>query len=196
MREIAGAAGPDVEAASLAACVASVFELDVPPLTPGAALLDARQWLAPRNLRPPEIAGPPRFAWPGYWLARDAAGRWVVMFGVPSAVVWDPTGNSTAAEAIVAGLLPAPLALTPPMLAGPGTSAAVAGRVELICVAAAAEAPGTVVDHARALAGRGLDRDRSAPARGTVSGGHGSGRALTLIEGEVLAELRRPAGRA
>jgi MOSC domain-containing protein YiiM len=195
MREIAAAAGPDVEAASLAACVASVFELEVPPLAPGAALLDVRQWLAQRNFGLAEIADPQRFAWPGYWLARDAAARWVVMFGVPSAVVWDPTGHATATEAIVAGLLPAPLALTPPMLAGPGTSAAVAGQVELICVAAGAEAPATVVDQARALAGRGLDGDRYAAAQGTFSSGHGSGRALTLVEGEVLDELRLPDGR-
>ncbi|MCW3062971.1 MAG: hypothetical protein JWN32_143, partial [Solirubrobacterales bacterium] len=176
MREIAAAAGPDVETASLAACVASVLELEVPPLTPGAALLEVRQWLAQRNFGLADIADPQGFAWPGYWLARDAGGRWVVMFGVPSAVVWDPTGRGTAVEAIVAGLLPAPLALTPPMLAGPGTSAAVAGRVELICLAAGAEAPVTVVDQARALAGRGLDGDRYAAARGTFSGGPGSGR--------------------
>jgi MOSC domain-containing protein YiiM len=196
MREIPAAAGPDVEATSLAACVASVFELDVPPLTPGAALVDARQWLAQRNFGLAEIADPQRFAWPGYWLARDAGARWVVMFGVPSAVVWDPTGQSTATEAIVAGLLPAPLALTRPMLAGPGTSAAVAGRVEVICLAAGPEAPPTVVDYARALAGRGLDGDRYAVAQGTFSDGPGSGRALTLVEGEVFDELRLPDGRA
>ncbi len=41
----------------------------------------------------------------------------------------------------------------------------------------------------RAIAGRGLEGDRYEAGAGTFSPGPGGGRALTLVEGEVLDEL-------
>ena len=56
-------------------------------------------------------------------------------------------------------------------------------------IAAEAEAAPVLVESAMAVAGRGLEGDRYADGRGTFSPGPAGGRALTLIEGEVLAEL-------
>ena len=198
MHEVRASEELDVEVASLAACVSSVFELaphDLPDLPPDAALMRVRQWLAARNIGLAEVADPGSFSWPGYWLARvlpeAAPPRWVVMFGVPSDVVWDPTGSELGEVRRVAGLLPAPLALTEALLAGglPFDGAAGEGQVELICIAPAACEPVAVVESARALRGRGLEGDRYAIAAGTFSQAHSLGGALTLIEGEVIDDL-------
>ena len=201
MREVGASEELDVEGASLAACVSSVFELaphDLPELPPEAALMRARQWLAGRNLGLVEVADPGSFSWPGYWLARlvskAAPPRWVVMFGVPSDVVWDPTGSELGEVQRVAGLLPAPLALTEDLLAGLPSEGAGEGQVELICIAPAACEPVAVVESARALRGLGLAGDRYAIAAGTFSQAPSLGGALTLIEAEVIDDLEHADG--
>lgn len=68
------------------------------------------------------------------------------------------------------------------------------GHVELLALAAAAEAPMTVVAEAVARAGRGLRGDRYFDARGTFSDPHASGNDITLVEGEVLDALALPSG--
>jgi MOSC domain-containing protein YiiM len=64
------------------------------------------------------------------------------------------------------------------------------GRVEFIHVAVSEGEPMRATDRIRALAGIGLDGDRYATGRGHFSGRPGTGRALTLIEAEVLESLR------
>jgi MOSC domain-containing protein YiiM len=62
-------------------------------------------------------------------------------------------------------------------------------------VAPAAEAAMVGVERAWARAGRGLEGDRYFDGRGTFSNRFGRGHDLTLIEGEVLDDLKLPAGR-
>ena len=64
------------------------------------------------------------------------------------------------------------------------------GRVESIHVATGEAQSMRAVERIRLLAGVGLDGDRYAMGRGHFSGTPGTGRALTLIEGEVLDLLR------
>jgi len=81
------------------------------------------------------------------------------------------------------------VALTTPAAApSPGGERA-SGVVELLALAAAAEAPMTLVQQATAQAGRGLRGDRYFDARGTFSDPHATGNDLTLIEAEVLEQL-------
>ena len=64
------------------------------------------------------------------------------------------------------------------------------GRVECIHVAVSEGEPIRSTDRIRVLAGMGLEGDRYATGRGHFSGTPGSGRAITLIEAEVLESLR------
>src|SRR5438128_7152963 len=64
------------------------------------------------------------------------------------------------------------------------------GRVECIHVAVSEGEPMRATDRIRVLAGIGLEGDRYATGRGHFSGMPGSGRAVTLIEAEVLESLR------
>jgi MOSC domain-containing protein YiiM len=68
------------------------------------------------------------------------------------------------------------------------------GRVELIHVATREGEPMRALDRVRLLAGVGLEGDRYATGRGHFSGTPGSGRALTLVEGEVLESVRDSQG--
>src|SRR5438270_1437912 len=63
------------------------------------------------------------------------------------------------------------------------------GRVEGIHVAISEGEPMRATDRIRVLAGIGLEGDRYATGRGHFSGSPGTGRALTLIEAEVLESL-------
>jgi hypothetical protein len=149
------------------------------------------QWLAERNLGLVPIAEPAAFAWPGQWLAVvEAAGtaHAVVMFGSPSGVWLDPAGAYRERAEIVSGWMLAPLDLHLPTTT-PYGNAAGAGTVAAILVAPAAEAPLQRVDVAEALAGRGLRGDRYANGAGTFTA-PGSGYELTLVEAEVLDEIR------
>jgi hypothetical protein len=66
-----------------------------------------------------------------------------------------------------------------------------AGTVEGLAIAPAAEAPMQLIDAAKACAGRGLDGDRYAAGAGTFTprGDRRPGYDLTLIAAEVLDEL-------
>jgi len=155
-----------------------------------------REWLATRNLGLVPVRDPQDFAWPGRFIAlldNGATRRGVVMFGVPPGVLDDPSagGGGAIAEAFV--LAP----LNPSLAPGSepyGEAGPAEGVVEAIAVAGAAEQEPVLVDRVRALAGRGLEGDRYAKGAGTFSGGTGDGRALTLIEGEVLDAMQLPDG--
>src|SRR2546421_12898302 len=69
-----------------------------------------------------------------------------------------------------------------------------AGRVEFIHLAESEGEPMRATDRNRALAGIGLEGDRYASGRGHFSKTPGTGRALTLIEAEVLEHLRDSMG--
>jgi MOSC domain-containing protein YiiM len=64
------------------------------------------------------------------------------------------------------------------------------GRIESIHLAIGEGEPMRSVDSIRVIAGLGLDGDRYATGRGHFSGTPGTGRALTLIEAEVIESLR------
>ncbi len=91
------------ELASFMACLATVLELDpdtlpVPaPGEDGPTGWTLSRWLGGLGMGLVAIADPTGFTWPGPWLARvadaGAAPRFVVMYGVPSGVVWDPAGT-------------------------------------------------------------------------------------------------------
>jgi len=150
-----------------------------------------RQWLAERNLGLVPIADADAFDWPGQWIAvvRDGEGdHAVVMFGSPSGAWLDPSGAYHDGSRIEAGWMVTPLDIHLPT-DHPYVTPSAVGTVAAILVAAVAEAPLTGVDEAEALAGRGLAGDRYEASRGTFSG-PGRGYEVTLVEAEVLDEIR------
>jgi hypothetical protein len=179
-----------IDRASLAGCVAELVGCAAAEVPAADTLADLRSWLAARNLGLVPVRDPDAFTWPGPFLAvRDtAAGRFaVVMFGVPPGVLHDPgaAGPGALAEAWVL----APFDRLLPTGAGAyGQPGSTPGRVEAIVVAPAAEAEAEMVDRA-IVAADGIEGDRYAAAIGSFSDTPGSGRALTLIEAEVLDEL-------
>lgn len=183
---------------SLAACVASLLELDVgaiPAVGTAPLLITVRQWLAERGLGLVAVADPGAFSWAGPWIAQvtgqDGIDRHVIMFGIPSGVIFDPLGLPPDGAAVTAGYVLA--ALEPPR---PDANPApvVGGRVEAIFVAARAGEPMRPLDAARAIAGQGLEGDRYAVGEGTFSVRGGRGNELTLIAGETLDTLTLPDG--
>ena len=68
------------------------------------------------------------------------------------------------------------------------------GRIESIHVAESQGQPMRAVERIRLIAGVGLAGDRYAMGRGHFSSTPGTGRALTLIEAEVIESLRGDAG--
>jgi MOSC domain-containing protein YiiM len=195
------AAGPGTPAErSLAACLASLLELELGAIpVPGEAplLVAARQWLAERGLGLIAVADPQAFAWAGPWIAQfiddDGIDRHVIMFGIPSGVIFDPLGlPEDALGRVHAGYVLA--ALDPPR-PDPTPAPVGGGRVEAIFVAPQAGAPMRWLDEVRAIAGRGLEGDRYAVGRGMFSVAGGRGHELTLIAGEVLDALALPDGR-
>ncbi len=197
MREVRLPASEEpLEAASLRACLATILELpieELPRLSPDeepATGWTISRWLGGFGLGLARIAAPDTFGWPGPWIGR-ADGRFVVMYGVPSGVVWDPAGGSELArEAIEEGFLLAAgdIALArPPRPPAP----AAAGIVEAIAVAPSAGEPAQLLPRARALAGQGLEGDRHVSGTGTFPSGM-PGSALTLIEAEVCESFDPP----
>ncbi|HEX6389310.1 MAG TPA: MOSC domain-containing protein [Solirubrobacteraceae bacterium] len=161
---------------SLHACIASLVGT-----TPSG---DARLWLASRGLGLVPIADARDFAWAGPWIAIRENGDACVMFGVPSAPVFEPAGPSDAP--IAEGLLLAPLDVslwTPPKFGDPGT-----GVVEALLVAPDKQAPVQEREAVTAVVGRGLEGDRYFEGRGTFASGR-PGSELTLIDAAVLDEL-------
>lgn len=188
---------------SVAACLASILELDVARVpVPGDGHPQPwtvwRQWLGQRGLGLVPIADPANFDWPGPWLAMvraaDGVGRvGAVAFGAPPGLAWSPLGGPETFDAVDVGYLiaPADVALWEPSV---DVAACSPGTVETIVIASEAEAAMHQVDRAVARAGRGLEGDRYFEARGTFSNAHGRGYDLTLIEAEVLDTLDLPAG--
>src|SRR5579884_1656123 len=193
------------EAASLLACVATILELD-PAVLPRPAAGESpaggwtlSRWLGSLGLALAPVADAPSFSWPGPWIARvrpegGGEARHVVMFGVPSGVVWDPlapaAADAPASLTIESGLLiaAADIALAmPQQLAAPPSG----GTVEAIWVAGSAGEPARALERVRALPGRGLEGDRHVEGRGTFPSGP-PGSALTLIEAEVCASFDPP----
>lgn len=188
--------------ASLRACVATVVELpaeDVPEPRPGenpALGFTLSRWLGGRGLGIARVADPASFAWAGPWIARLGGvdgGRYVVMYGVPSGVVWDPVGGPPVEQAgLEDGFLIAAgdIALALPELPGPPAGD---GSVVGVYVARSAGEPARSLTQERALAGLGLDGDRHAAGTGTFPSGV-SGSALTLIAAEVCESFDPPLG--
>jgi len=203
MREVSvPAAGAPHEQDSFLACLATVLELrfeDLPLLAEGEDAVTGwtvSRWLGGLGLGLARIADPTSFSWPGPWIARirppaPHAPRAVVMFGVPSGVVWDPAGGpELQVDWIEDGFIVAAgdisLAL-PPRPPAP----VAAGTLEAIWIAGAAGKPEQALQAVRAIAGRGLEGDRHAIGTGTFPSGP-AGSALTIIEGEVCEAFDPP----
>jgi hypothetical protein len=198
VREVASPNGS--EAATLAACVATILELPFDAVPQALADEDAARWRLMRwlgglglGLVPVDDAA--SFSWAGPWIgwARAASGerRAVVMYGVPSAVVWDPSGTIGAdgwepAGGYVIAALDIALA-KPPRPRAPHST----GTIEAIFVAANASEPARARQSVRALAGHGLEGDRHVAGTGTFPSGL-PGSALTLIEAEVCESFAPP----
>jgi hypothetical protein len=195
---------PDMptETASFLSCLATVLDLrpaELPALEDGeepASGWTVSRWLGGLGLGIARVADPATFSWAGPWIARVMVpglptGRFVVMYGVPSGVVWDPAGDGQVVnEWITDGYLLAAgdIALARPPLPTAPTGA---GAVERICVAPSAGEPARSPRQVRALAGRGLQGDRHVTGAGTFPSGR-PGSALTLIEAEVCESFEPP----
>ena len=175
---------PDhTERSTLAACIAHVTGASASevPLDPE----EQRGWLGEHGLGLVPVVEAATFSWAGPWIARrparDGSGpRAVVMFGVPSGVLWDPAGTT---DEILDGFVVAALDLAR-WPAGTDSDPGV-GVVEALVLAPTAEAPVTLVDEARAVVGQGLEGDRYFEGVGTFASGR-PGSALTLIDAAVL----------
>lgn len=191
----------DVLQGSFLSCLHYVLELEpreLPTLDPAedpAGGWTASRWLGGLGMGIARIAEPESFAWAGNWIARveapDRDPRYAVMFGVPSGVVWDPSGDGVIqAEWITEGYL---LAATDIAQARPAlpTAPTDTGTVEAIWVAPSAGEPVRSITHARALPGRGLEGDRHVAGTGTFPSGR-PGSALTLIAAEVCVSFEPP----
>jgi MOSC domain len=185
-----------LEAASFLACLATILELPLEELPPPAPDADPAtgwgmsRWLGGLGLGLARIADPPTFSWAGPWIAR-AGSRFVVMFGVPSGVVWDPAGGPEVQSTdLEDGFLvaAADIALAMPPRPAPPTDA---GIVEVLSVAASAGEPTRLLQGVRALPGKGLEGDRHVTGRGTFPSGP-PGSALTMIEAEVCESFDPP----
>ncbi len=178
------------EALSLTVCVAHLLNLDASEI-PGDGGVELRQWLALSNRGLVPVESPEDFEWPGRFLGRRSdSGTWVVMFGAPPGVVFDPSEDKVEGSVKVdAAFVLA--AHNPQKATGVDRSVAVTGEgfVEMISVSEEAEAPMKDLQSAEALAGRGLKGDRYAQGAGTFSDPNGRGYDLTLVEAEALEEL-------
>jgi hypothetical protein len=189
---------------SVAACLASILELDVGEVpVPGEEHPEPwtvwRNWLAQRGLGLVPIAEPTDFNWPGPWLAVLGAADGdgcvgAVAFGSPPGLAWSPLGGPEPFGSVQLGYLiaPADVAVWSPASA---VAPRGAGRVEAVLVAPEAEATMVRVDRATARAGRGLEGDRYFEQRGTFSNALARGHDLTLVEAEKLEALDLPARR-
>ncbi|MGB0093912.1 MAG: hypothetical protein WBP81_15445 [Solirubrobacteraceae bacterium] len=167
---------------SFLACLATILELPLEALPEPADDEDpasgwtVSRWLGGLGIGIVRLADPPSFSWPGPWIARVTAGstdgrRSVVMYGVPSGVVWDPAGgpaieNQSIEDGFLLAAADIALAL-PPRAAAPTAS----GSLEAICVAPAAGEPTRSLGAVRALPGLGLEGDRHVVGAGTFPSG-------------------------
>src|SRR5581483_11999594 len=126
---------------SFRAALATVLELELEEVPePGGEGDFARgrlisRWLGGLGLGLVPVAEPRTFAWPGPWIARvqppGGDRRFVVMYGVPSGVVWDPAGDGVVrgewlAEGFV--LAASDIALAPPDRLPPPAGVGVLGH--------------------------------------------------------------------
>jgi hypothetical protein len=194
-----------VQAASFIACVATILELrfeDAPRPAPDED--PATGWILPRwlgmfGLGLARVADPAQFSWAGPWIARiggsaTRSARYVVMYGVPSGVVWDPAGDGAldSGEGIEAGFVVAATDIAqarPPRAPAPAGT----GSVEAIYIAGMAAEPMQSLQRVRAIHGKGLDGDRHVIGTGTFPSGP-PGSALTLIAVEVCESFDPPLG--
>jgi hypothetical protein len=184
------------EAASFLACLATILELPfdrLPALGAGedpASGWTVSRWLGGLGLGLARIANPADFTWAGPWIGR-AGGRFVVMYGVPSGIVWDPAGGPEIdRDSVQEGFLVAAGDIALAMPPRPAAPPAV-GTVEAIAVAGAAAQPARLLETVRALAGQGLEGDRHVAGTGTFPSGL-PGSALTMIEAEVCESFDPP----
>lgn len=199
---------------SFAACLASVTETPVTEVPlPEADLRGAfahwRSWLAGRGAGLVTLAKPAAFNWPGYWLAvlsetrigaaaDDATA--VLMFGTPSGVVLSPQDPDLLGHAatdlpvregyVLSGLDPASITSSRSGLP------ILRGTVKAIAIAERATGELHIVEHAKAIANRGLEGDRYAAKAGTFTPTNDTARGydITLIEAEVLDRITLPDG--
>lgn len=188
---------------SVAACLASILEVETSEVpAPGAGHPEPwtvwRNWLAQRGMGLVPVLEPSGFSWPGPWVALlrsadDGGLVGAIAFGSPPGIAWNPLGVTEGFDAVESGYLVAPAdpALWAPRRDGPPRTR---GRVEALAVAAAREAPMTLVAEVVARAGRGLEGDRYFGGHGTFSNPHAQGNDLTLIEAEALEHLELPSG--
>jgi hypothetical protein len=189
-------------AASFLACVATIVECPIDELPqPGPGEDPARdaaitRWLGGFGLGLVPVADPSSFAWPGPWIARlrapafDAP-RAVVMYGVPSGIVWDPSGASgEEGWSIADGFI---VSVTDVALARPSRPSApvTPGTIEAIWVAPDAQAPPRPLETVTVVAGRGLRGDRYLDGTGSFASGP-PGSALTLIDAGVCESFSPP----
>lgn len=191
-----------LEVASFVACVATILELrfeDLPKPAPDedpATGWTLTRWLGRFGVGLVSVSEPSSFSWPGPWIARwipqsPASGRCVVMYGVPSGVVWDPVDGPTPAEFGIDGGFLVAAADIATAIPPPSPAPTESGRVEAIYVSPAAGKPMRPTDAVRAVAGRGLEGDRYVTGGGTFPSGP-PGSALTLIEREVCDSFVPP----
>jgi hypothetical protein len=200
----APAPGLPLEAGTFLACLQTVLDLEpgrLPELSadedPASGWTISR-WLGGLGLGIARIAEPATFTWAGPWIARvrppgQERSRFVVMYGVPSGVVWDPAGEGEIDRASVQeGYLIAAsdIALALPPRPSVPTRA---GAVEAIWISPAAGEPARAQRSVNALCGRGLEGDRHVAGTGTFPSGL-PGSALTLVEAEVCESFEPPLG--
>ena len=197
-------------ARGMAACLSSVTEVPLAELPEVAdlplwnALAMWKGWLAGRGSGLVPVADPRSFAWAGWWvavvdhsdgpLADGPDGQVAVLaFGTPAGIVLSPQdpallGRATADLDVTNAWAVASL---DPVLPAAPAGHQLTGTVELLAVAPRAGAPMQLLQHARAVAGRGLDGDRYASGEGTFSSrrAHRPGYELTLIAAEVVEDL-------
>lgn len=184
----------DVERATFRAALATLLELPLEELPCLDGLSDPpanwtlSRWLGGLGLGLVPVADARSFSWAGPWLGRvcppSGERRFVVMYGVPSGVVYDPRGDGRVDNGeLTDGYVVAAsdIALARPALPEPPSTI---GAVDEIWIAGAAGETVCGLQCVRAIAGQGLEGDRHTVGAGTFPSAL-PGSALTLIEAEV-----------
>jgi MOSC domain-containing protein YiiM len=197
VREVAIPDGSNRLNQSVAACLASILELDVasvplPPAQHPEPWTVWRNWLGQRGLGLVPVADPVNFSWPGPWIAvlpapDSGEERAAVAFGAPPGVAWSPLPTE-AFDQVREGFVIAPADIV--LMGQQAEASAERGTVAAILIAAEAEAEPHAISEAQADAGRGLVGDRYHAGVGTFSNPSSRGHDLTLVEQETIDDLR------